>query len=120
MQYHDMQSNNMQHYFCSKAPNEKDPQRGSKLKSDNMRSSRGFGIGSSRPQTKSLEHAAATIQYASGLEAVCFLHILRDGNKPADWAARVACSNDFVWGLEDPIPKPLLDLMLSDFTFDPP
>ncbi|KAG0478587.1 hypothetical protein HPP92_013306 [Vanilla planifolia] len=39
---------------------------------------------------------AATIQYASGVEAVRFLHILRDGNKLADWAARAACSNDFV------------------------
>ncbi|KAG0464707.1 hypothetical protein HPP92_018871 [Vanilla planifolia] len=34
-----------------------------------------------------------------------------------DWAA---CSNDFVWGLEDPIPKLLLNLMLSNFTFDSP
>ncbi|KAG0471343.1 hypothetical protein HPP92_015889 [Vanilla planifolia] len=63
---------------------------------------------------------AVTLQYVKAMEALRFSHIHREGNEPADWAARRACTHEFIWGPGESLPQSLIKLMLFDFLFDPP
>ncbi|KAG0500607.1 hypothetical protein HPP92_000679 [Vanilla planifolia] len=71
----------------------------------------------SAPETGPL---AEIIRCARELDALTITHIYREGNEPADWVARAACCNDFVWDTGTSYPKPLIKLMLLDFMYDPP
>ncbi|KAG0452169.1 hypothetical protein HPP92_026102 [Vanilla planifolia] len=63
---------------------------------------------------------AVSLQYVRAMEACRFSHIHREGNEPADWVARRACTHEFIWGPGESLPQPLIQLLLTDFLFDPP
>ncbi|KAG0497240.1 hypothetical protein HPP92_001931 [Vanilla planifolia] len=57
------------------------------------------------------------LHYVRKMPAFRFTHVLREGNAPADWVAKNACSFDMIWERGMPLPKPLLKLLLADFVF---